>query len=68
MSDRAIVGIERKGNDMYVENHAPSNLTLGVTLGISVLALLASFLSPFVGFVDATLATFAMVFGTLVKT
>ncbi len=53
---------------MYVENHAPSNLTLGVTLGISVLALLASFLSPFVGFVDATLATFAMVFGTLVKT
>ncbi len=53
---------------MYVENHAPSNLTLGVTLAITVLALIASFLSPIIGFVDATLATFAMTFGTLVKT
>jgi hypothetical protein len=55
---------------MQVEAHAPSKPVLLVTLVLAVLALLCYFVVPFTpaAFWVAILATFAMVFGTVVKT
>jgi hypothetical protein len=59
-----------KGDNMHVEVHAPSTPVIVITLVLAVLALLCYFVAPFTpaAFWVAILATFAMVFGTLVKT
>ena len=58
-----------RGHEMNIETHAPSQIILIVSLGISALALVCYvILAPSAAFWMALMANAIMVLGTLVKT
>ena len=60
---------KRRGHEMNIEIHAPSQIILIVSLGISALALVCYvILAPSAAFWMALMANAIMVLGTLVKT
>ena len=60
---------KRRGHEMNIETHAPSQIILIVSLGISALALVCYvILAPSAAFWMALMANAIMVLGTLVKT